>query len=330
MPSAFPRLVHIQGLIDQYGIEETARLENMKIESVHRYEREYRRLTNNRTAKIGLLDIETAPVDVYVWQLKRNDYIHIQQIVNEWFMLCWRGKWLFGDEVFGGRLTAKEAIGKDDQHICNDLWKFLDEADIIIGHNVENFDIKKANARMFIKHGLPPYSPIQTIDTLKQSRRIFGCGAESHKLDWLCRKFGLPGKYEMGFQYWRDCIGEAVHSEVKTNDKNVIESIIYDKKIVDSALQTMYEYCGNDTSILEELYLKLRPYMKSHPNLNLYMDGKENHCSHCGSDKLQATGKAYFTPAGKYQCHQCKNCGAFVRMKSREIMQVNEIRSLAR
>ena len=34
----------------------------------------------------------------------------------------------------------------NDFEICKELWKLLDEADVVIGHNGDAFDIKKTNA----------------------------------------------------------------------------------------------------------------------------------------------------------------------------------------
>jgi hypothetical protein len=65
---------------------------------------------------------------------------------------------------------------------------------------------------------------------------------------------------------------------------------------------------------LEELYLKLRPWIKSHPNLGLYVEGEV--CPTCGSDQITWKGK-YRTPAGEYKTFRCE-CGAIGRSRHSE------------
>ena len=75
------------------------------------------------------------------------------------------------------------------------------------------------------------------------------------------------------------------------------------------ALDEMFTYCKGDIVALEGLYLYLRPWMKSHPNLALFtnIDGKT--CPHCMSKQLDWTIKPYITPAGRYKAFRCV-CGA--------------------
>jgi len=266
---------------------------------------------NNRTgikhnAKILLFDIETAPMEVYVWQLKNNNYINIHQIIKDWNMICWRAKWLFSDTVEGACQTPKEAINRDDKRVTKELWKLIDEADILIAHNLRNFDLKKANTK-FLQHGMNPPSSCQLIDTLLEARKTFKFS--SNKLDYLCQMLGIGAKLDTGFELWKGCLRG-------------------DKK----ALNDMYVYCGQDTSILEDLYLKLRPYIKSHPNLGLYMESgeRENTCTNCGSKDIMYCSKPYYTPTGQYQTHRCQGCGALTRSRYSEKRDEELLRSCAR
>ena len=134
-----------------------------------------------RVPKILVFDIETSFMENYTWGTFKQD-IAINQIKNDWNMICWSAKWLFSDEVIHDRLTGKESRRKDDKRITKSLWKLLDEADIVIAHNGDAFDIKKANAR-FLYHDLELPSPYRSIDTLKIARRNFKI--TSNKLDYL-------------------------------------------------------------------------------------------------------------------------------------------------
>lgn len=237
----------------------------------------------DNTAKVLILDIETAPIRAMVWRVWKEN-ISIEQIKADWFILCWSAKWLNDSEVIGERLTGKEAKKEDDKRIVKKLWTLFDEADIIIAHNGWSFDIPKVNSR-FILNGLKPPSPYRSIDTLKIAQKKFGF--THNKLDYLAKLFGLDRKLKTDFDLWVKCLEGR-----------------------DDALQYMLDYNKLDVVILEEVYLKLRGWANSHPNMNIWQTDKG--CSNCGS--LNITPKGYYTTqTGKYKSYQCQECGAFSR-----------------
>lgn len=249
-----------------------------------------------RPPKILLLDIETAPLEVYTWGLW-DQKISIDQIKEDWFMLCWSAKWLFDSKVYSDTLTPSEALKKDDSRISKSIWKMVDEADIIIAHNWDSFDIKKMNVR-FIKHWMLMPSPYITIDTLKVAKKVFKM--TSNKLNYLCRFLWLNVKVDTGwFELWRKCI-------------------LWDKK----SLRLMSEYCDNDVRILEDLYMRLRPYINNHPNLNLYSNSEDWVCRNCWSEKIK-WWKKYHTPHSHYKAGQCQECWAWVR---KEVINTSKIK----
>ena len=72
-----------------------------------------------------------------------------------------------------------------------------------------------------------------------------------------------------------------------------------------------------DVLVLENVYLKLRPYAKGHPNVNMYVDEEEASCPYCGGKHLQLMeGKYFYTQAVRYSTFRCMNCGAISRSKS--------------
>lgn len=247
--------------------------------------------SDNKLPKILIFDIETSPIVAYVWGLWDQN-IAINQIKSDWFIFSWSAKWLFEKEIHHDRLTSKEAKKQDDKRVTNSLWKMIDEADIIIAHNLDRFDKPKMNTR-FLKHGLKYPSLYQTVDTLKVAKREFKIS--SNKLNYLCQFLGLDMKMDTGgFELWEQCM------EGK-----------------EAALKKMDVYCRQDVVILEELYLKLRPYIHSHPNVGLYMNSDTMLCPNCGSDKLK-WGDKYTTPASQFYTARCE-CGAFVRGKTSAI-----------
>lgn len=77
--------------------------------------------------------------------------------------------------------------------------------------------------------------------------------------------------------------------------------------------------------ILEKVYLKLRPWIKNHPNINV-MEDKEV-CPYCGGKHLTLIEGSYNTQHYKYPVYKCEDCGAVVRSKERISMK-KEITSI--
>lgn len=243
--------------------------------------------TVNHTAKIYTMDIETAPTQAYVWS-KWGQNIHDNQIESDWFMLTWAAK-SPSQNSFGAKLSPEEAIAEDDARIVRALWKTLDDADIIIGHNFDRFDKKKINTR-FLLHGLPLPSSYVIIDTVKVARKHFGF--HSNKLDFIAQQLGVGQKMEHeGMEMWRKCMG---------GDRD--------------ALGKMFAYNLVDVEINEKVYFKLLPYITSHPNLNNFSAVEGVICANCGAteDNFEEIGQ-FHTNANSYDEVRCKCCNS--RMK---------------
>lgn len=233
--------------------------------------------------KTLIFDIETAPIQALVWRVWKEN-ISIDQVESDWFMLCWSAKWLNDNVVMGERLTSKEALQENDKRIVKKLWHLFDEADVIVAHNGDYFDIPKSRSR-FLMHGLKPPSPFATVDTLKVAQRQFGFS--HNKLDFLAKMLGLDRKMDTNFKLWSRCL-----------------------KGEDKALAYMFKYNKLDVFILEEVYYKLQPWIKSHPNMNNFQS--ESGCSTCGSLNVSPKG-FYTTQCNKYRTWVCKDCGAYSR-----------------
>ena len=238
-----------------------------------------------KSPKILLMDIETAPLEVYVWDLDQK-FISTDSIINDWFVLSWSAKWLFNSKILSDVLTPKEALEKNDKRLVGNIRQLLDEADIIIAHNGKSFDVPKLYTR-FIKNGFLPPSPFKIIDTLTQARKIFKF--TSNKLDYITKFLGLPQKGHPGFGVWKGCL--------KGNK---------------DSLKELKEYNANDVDILEEVYVKLRPWMVGHPNLSVYTELEKPVCPTCLSHELSWEDE-YVTSTGVYRKFVCKSCGAFGR-----------------
>lgn len=227
-----------------------------------------------------LLDVETAPNLCHVWGLWQQN-VGLPQIIDSGYVLCWSAKWLGTNEVYHMNLhdyTAKKML--------KGIHTLLDKADAVIHYNGTKFDIPTLN-KEFLLYNLAPPKPYKQIDLLKTARSQFRF--PSNKLDYVSQALGLPGKTKhRGHQLWIDCMNG-------------------DEK----AWEEMKEYNINDVFILEEVYKKLLPWIKNHPNQNLYSD-EEHVCPNCGGKHLQKRGFAYVI-TGMYRQYQCQTCGSWSR-----------------
>jgi len=243
-----------------------------------------------QSAKVLVFDIETAPIKSLTFDIW-NQNIGINQILEDWYMLMWSAKWLHDPDVMSDRVTGKESLQRNDERITESIWELLDKSDIVIAHNGLKFDVKKVNTK-FLKYGQRLPSPYQVIDTLKCVKERFSF--TSNKLDFIARSLGLGGKIKTDFDLWLYC------REFGDED----------------ALKKMDEYCKEDTRILEKVYLKIRGYIKNHPNLGIYMDSDRSSCPVCVNEKLIESGE-YVTNVSRFTAYYCSKCyGVFRDRKS--------------
>lgn len=244
-------------------------------------------------AKVLLFDLETSHIIARCWS-RFPDHINDDDIIKDWMVLCWSAKWLFEDKMLHASCTPKEVKEGNDKRIVQSLWRLMDEADIVIGHNLAKFDNKKIKTR-FLKWGLMKPSPYRQIDTLKEARKEFS--VTSNRLDYLGKKFlGIGGKEETEKGLW---------NKVEDGDKE--------------AMSRMVSYCDRDVELLEDVYLHLRPYISSHPNMGLYIGEDVHSCPTCGSDDIEWGGSDYATNTQLYSSFRCNHCGSLGRTRKGQI-----------
>lgn len=240
--------------------------------------------------KILLLDIETLPIEAKVWGVW-NQNVAPSQIKKDWSIACWSAKWLFDSEAHGERVTAEEAVARKEDSILGSIWKMIDEANVVIAHNGNDFDLKKLNTKFLIA-GMPSPSYYKSIDTLEVAKKNFSF--TFNKLDWINKLLGIGTKMETSFKWWDEAS--------EGNEKY---------------LDMMLEYNMQDTFILEELYLKLRPWISGHPNMAVYSGKDFPVCPTCGSHDLH-WNSTYSTPLGLYKSFRCQDCGSIGRSTKKQ------------
>jgi len=238
---------------------------------------------------ILLFDIETAPLKAYLWSMWQQG-VSLEMTDGGWYVLCWAARWLFSDEVMSDVVTPREVKIENDKRVVASVWDLIDKADILVGHNIDKFDLKRLRWRWLI-HEMKPPMPFRTVDTLKVAKKEFD--PPSRKLDGINKFLGKTRKIKTDAQLWIDCI---------EGDKQ--------------ALRDIEEYCRGDVFALEDTYLAFRPWIHSHPNIGLYRELDEPVCSNCGGTDIKWKGY-YYTDISKFRAGRCE-CGAIVRLRQNE------------
>jgi hypothetical protein len=235
-------------------------------------------------AKILFLDLETAPSLGWVWAKWETNVIDFK---SDWYVLSFAWKWAHekkGVVHTRGLIDFPISYGLDkenDKPLMQELWHLLDQADIVVAHNGDGFDLPKSNTR-FLTHGFQPPTPYKTVDTLKIARNKFKF--DSNKLDDLGRYLGIGRKLpHTGFHLWKGCM---------TGDPK--------------SWTLMKRYNGHDVQLLERLYYILRAWAPTHPNVNQ----GEFACPKCSSFNVQKRGFSY-TAQRRKQRFQCTKCSGW-------------------
>ena len=93
------------------------------------------------------------------------------------------------------------------------------------------------------------------------------------------------------------------------------------------AWKTMEKYNVQDVILLEKVYDKFLPWIKSHPNYGIHFNTPHS-CPNCGSNHLQRRG-FNVTQGGKYQRFQCNDCGAWSSSRTTEKLEKNILKGIS-
>lgn len=235
-------------------------------------------------------------IRICVWDIETNfnivgsfslypESINYENILQEWYIICGCWKFLNESETYSVSVVDDPKRFKkdhtDDFHVIKTLRDMLEDVDVLVHHFGDRFDIKKLNARI-IYHDLPPLPKLLTVDTVKEVKKI--AAFNSNKLDYLSKHLNGEGKIQTERGLW-------------------LKVLKGDPK----AVQDMVDYCVVDVKRLEELYLRLLPYMKSHPIIST---PDTCNCPKCNSEKTIKDGIRLRASGARYQTYKCKDCGA--------------------
>jgi predicted RNA-binding Zn-ribbon protein involved in translation (DUF1610 family) len=230
-----------------------------------------------------MLDIETAPNVAHVWGMYKQN-VSLNQLLNSSYTMCFAAKWYKEKEV-----TFRSIHHDGERVMLNTLHSLLNEADAVVHYNGTKFDIPTCNKEFLLKN-MPPPDPYHQIDLLKVARNRFRF--TSNKLDYVAQILNVGKKVKhIGHELWVKCMAGDAES-----------------------WNTMKEYNINDIIILEEVYKKILPWIKNHPNHGLYTASDRPVCPNCGSDHVIKKG-IDTTSIAIYQRFRCTDCGTPIRSR---------------
>lgn len=274
--------------------------DNKELDSIRRVVSGWRYKWNINSKKIPIrrlfFDIETGYYEILIktFSLRNNlKYFNPDDIVKEKQTICISYKWQYEDKVHAldWRMGEKKMI--------KEFVKILGNADEIVGHNVDRFDVRELRTRA-IYYGVLMFPNYRTLDTLKKSRQYFNFA--SNKLDYIAKFLNVGRKLDHeGFELWE----KTVNGD-------------------EEALEKMIEYCKNDVIILEDSFCILSPFINHNNNFAVLTGGEKWHCPECASDNVEMF-RTYSTPTGIIKREmKCSNCKKQYRISNKTYMAMLE------
>jgi DNA polymerase elongation subunit (family B) len=225
-------------------------------------------IEDSENLKVLIYDIETSYNIVSTWRAGYKINIPHYAIIKERAIICVSYKWLGEDEVY----TLTWDTNQDDKFLLEQFIEVMNDADVLVAHNGDKFDIKWIKTRA-LKHGLEMLPTYVTIDTLWLAKKHFYLN--SNKLDYISKFLGFEGKISTSPELWDRVILE------KDND----------------ALIEMVTYCEEDVRQLEKVYNTLKRYDKPKQHAGVLNFDEKLSSPFTGTKDLSLV-KTITTPAG--------------------------------
>jgi len=225
------------------------------------------------------LDIETSPNVAHVWGIWQQN-VGLSQLLESSYTMCYSAKWLGDKQIYFDSVHQSET-----KSMLEGIHGLLEDADAVCHYNGTKFDMPTLN-KEFLIHKMSPPPPMKQIDLLRVVKSQFRF--PSNKLDYVAQRLKLGKKKDHeGHTLWIKCI---------TNDKK--------------AWETMKDYNIQDVLLLEKLYNRLLPWIKTPLNQALFKDRMD--CTNCGGYTLVCSGRRV-TTVGTYQRYRCNSCGSWAQ-----------------
>lgn len=284
LTDGFPRARAIKAIAKRLGIcERNARRQYVKyIENDLPIIKNFTENPIGRPIKRLFWDIETSPNLGFFWRAGYDLNITPESITKERRIICIGYKW---EHEKDARVLCWDE-NQDDKTLLASFLKIAEEADEMIGHNGDKFDIPWFRTRCLF-HGLQPLPDYKTIDTCSWARRKFYFN--SNKLDYIAGYLGIGHKLHTDLSLWKD--------------------IMF--KDCPKAMLKMSEYCKKDVILLQEVWKRLSACVPAKTHAGVLAGKPSWTCPKDGSMHVKLS-KTKVTAGGSVQYQmQCLDCGSY-------------------
>ncbi len=235
------------------------------------------------------LDIETSPNVGFFWSAGYKVNISHEQILEERKIITasfgWHGKKKIYD--------LKWDKDRNDEKMTYDLVEVMNDADEIVAHYGDGFDIPWVRTRAMF-HGIvvPNW---KTVDTKAWSSKYFFLN--SNKLDYLAQYLGIGCKIRTEYDLWKIA--------TKGSDRASKE-----------AVSRMVRYNRHDVDLLRPVYERLSLYCPIHTHQGVF-EGKERwSCPKCASEHVGVENRVVSKSGMLSFNMQCRDCLKYYKISN--------------
>ena len=242
-----------------------------------------------------IFDIEVSPNIGWFWKPEHYTRIYHDNIILEGSIICICYKWAGEKQV--------HALTWDKRHnerkMLLDFITVMNMTDELVTHNGDKFDIVWIRTRCLV-NGVPMMPDYTSIDTYKEAKHRFNF--MSNKLSHIAKVCGLGEKLDTGgAKLWK----QVLMGETELENKDFWKRLLLGNN--PAALRHMVDYCKQDVRLLEKVWDKMNPYIKS----KSHFGWGTNTCPECGSSRIVVNRHRVSASGSKQVTFQCRDCGKY-------------------
>lgn len=249
------------------------------------------------TTKILIYDIETSKTQFELWW-SGQQFVNGNNAMQDSKIITISYKWLGTNTVHYVKWDENHC----DKQLMIDFLQAYNQADMVVGINNNKFDNKYINTRA-AKFGLDVNLHVKSLDIQKECRKLFRL--PSYSMKYLGRYFNTPVQ------------------KMKVSLQDIWEDIMYGTpEESKEAMELLIEYNIKDILTTEQLYLKLKKYLKHPIHIGALEGGSKASCPICGNTDVELY-KTTVTNSGTVQrIMKCKKDNHLFKISNTEYLKI--------
>ena len=227
-------------------------------------------------------DVEVSPNVALLWRPGSKIAVNPEAIIKERQTICVGFKWQGESAIRHLQWDARQ----DDRVMLRDFIEIAKEADELVAHFGDSYDLPWLRARCLIQ-GLDPLPIFKTVDTCQIARRYYLFNSD--KLDYIGQALGLGNKIRTDYSLWKDIV---LHRSP-------------------SALKNMVAYCKRDVALLEGVWERLQTASPAKTHAGVLIGHAKWTCPRCGSTNVKKSKTRVSASGTKTHQMQCVDDGSY-------------------